>query len=230
MTRGQDEFHRGLEERCGVCRVSARRPGPAPTAEPSVAISLYACSTPGAYGGVTPASRRFPTSARRARSRWRGCRRQRGIVMTQTTTVPAARAPDDAVRLRLDPHPSRTTVLDGAWWPRSTDAVAELPLLVEAVAGLRGEITHVLLNTAEWDTPHPRRAAVGHRAVRLGWFTSQPAGLVTIMCEYGNDRFDLLVVPPDASQASADIVSTAAADATDKRRTPELLAEIEHSG
>ncbi|MFI7602423.1 DUF5994 family protein [Actinoplanes sp. NPDC049681] len=150
--------------------------------------------------------------------------------MTPTSVAPAAPPLDDAVRLRLDPHPSRTTVLDGAWWPRSTDVVAELPSLVEALAGLRGETTHVLLNTAEWDLPHPRRAAVGHRAVRLGWFTSQPAGLVTIICEYGHDRFDLLVVPPDASRASADIASTAAADATDKRHTPELLTGIEHSG
>ncbi|OJF12632.1 DUF5994 family protein [Couchioplanes caeruleus] len=150
--------------------------------------------------------------------------------MTQTTAAPAARAPDDTVRLRLDPHPSRTTVLDGAWWPRSTDAVTELPRLVRALAGLRGEITHVLLNTAEWDLPHPGRTAVDHRAVRLGWYTSQPAGLVTIMSEFGHDRFDLLVVPPDASQASADAVSAAAADATDRRHTPELLAEIEYTG
>lgn len=149
--------------------------------------------------------------------------------MTQTTVPEAARASDDAVRLRLDPHPSRTTVLDGAWWPRSRDALAELPRLIEALAGLRGGITHVLLNAAEWDLPHPQRAARGRRAVRLGWYTSQPAGLVTIMTEFGRDRFDLLVVPPDASEAWADTALTAAADATDKRRTPELLAEIEHT-
>ncbi|GLZ00691.1 DUF5994 family protein [Actinoplanes sp. NBRC 103695] len=143
--------------------------------------------------------------------------------MTDTTTM----AP---VRLRMDPEPSRTTLLDGAWWPRTTDAVAELPALLAALKDLRGEITHVLLNTAEWDLPHPRRAAAGRRAVRLGWYTSQPAGLVTIMIDFGRDRFDLLVVPPDASRASAGIALDAAADATDRRRTPELLAQIEHSG
>jgi len=136
--------------------------------------------------------------------------------------------PAEAARLRMDPHPSRTTVLDGGWWPRSTDALAELPMLVDALAGLRGEITHVLLNAAEWDLPHARRAATGGRPVRLGWYTSQPAGLVTVMSEFGRDRFDLLVVPPDASRASADTALTAAADAADKRRTPELLADIEH--
>jgi hypothetical protein len=142
--------------------------------------------------------------------------------MTQTIA-------DDAVRLRLDPIPSRTTVLDGAWWPRSTNAVAELPGLVEALAGLRGEITHVLLNAAEWDLPHPRRAEVGGRVLRLGWYASQPAGLVTIMSEFGRDRFDLLVVPPDASGASAETALTTAADATNKRHTSDLLADIDHN-
>jgi hypothetical protein len=129
----------------------------------------------------------------------------------------------------MDPQPSRATVLDGAWWPRSTNVVAELPPLIEALAGQRGQISHVLLNSVEWDLPHPRRVIVGDRAVRLGWYTSQPAGLVTIMIEFGSDRFDLLVVPPAASRASADAASSAAADADDKRHAPELLAEIEHS-
>ena len=151
--------------------------------------------------------------------------------MPRTRNAPDnAVRPDNDVRLRLDPESSRSTVLDGAWWPRSTDAVAELPALVKALAGTRGDITHVLLNSAEWDQPHPRRSGVGRRALRLGWFASQPAGLITLMSDFGNDRFDLLVVPPDASPASADTSLTAAADATDKRHAPELLAEIRRNG
>ncbi|MEV6633672.1 DUF5994 family protein [Actinoplanes sp. NPDC051470] len=142
--------------------------------------------------------------------------------MTETTMTRVPQTPDQGVRLRLDPKPSRTTVLDGAWWPRSTDAVAELPALLEGLHDLRGEITHVLFNTTEWDQPHPRRAASGRRVVRLGWFTSQPPGLVTLISGSG-DRFDLLVVPPATTPASAERVMAAAADAADKRRTPELL-------
>jgi Family of unknown function (DUF5994) len=134
----------------------------------------------------------------------------------------------DAVRLRLNPHPSRTTVLDGAWWPRSRNAVAELPRLVDALDGLRGEITHALLNAGEWDLPHPRRLAGGKRAVRLGWYTSQPPALLTIVSDFGRDRFDLFVVPPDANAASADTALAAAADPGDKRRAPDLLAGIEY--
>ncbi|MCO8271570.1 DUF5994 family protein [Actinoplanes sp. TRM 88003] len=150
--------------------------------------------------------------------------------MTRATMTRTPRAPDDAVRLRMDPVASRTTALDGAWWPRSTDAAAELPALVTALAGLRGEITHVLLNSAEWDEPHPRRVIAGGRAVRLGWFTSQPAGLITVMTDFGHDRFDLLVVPPDASPAWAETLLDAAADAADNRRTPELLATAGPTG
>lgn len=148
--------------------------------------------------------------------------------MAPTTLTTPARAPDETVRLQLDPHPSRTTVLDGAWWPRSTDAMTELPRLVEALAGLRGEITHVLMNSAEWDAPHPRRTAAGGRVLRLGWFTSQPSGLITIMTDFGHDRFDLFVVPPNATEASAEAALSAAADASDRRRATDLLTSIEH--
>jgi len=144
--------------------------------------------------------------------------------MSEATTTRAS----NPVRLRLDPHPARTTVLDGAWWPRTTDATAELPRLVEALGAVRGEITHVLLNTTEWDLPHPRRTAAGRHATRIGWYTSQPPGLVTVMTDFGRDRFDLLVVPPDATTESADTALTAAADPADKRHAPELLAGIEH--
>lgn len=149
--------------------------------------------------------------------------------MPRTITAPATGVSEDAARVRLDPHPSRTTVLDGAWWPRSGNAVAELEPLVRALAGLRGQITHVLLNADEWDLPHPPRAAGGRGAVRLCWYASQPAGLVTIMSEFGRDRFDLMVVPSATSQAAADTAMSAAADATDRRHAPELLAAIEHA-
>ncbi|GIE94861.1 DUF5994 family protein [Paractinoplanes rishiriensis] len=144
--------------------------------------------------------------------------------MTGTTTRPAP-APA-ALRLKLGDGPSRKAALDGAWWPRTTDAQAELPLLLQALAGLRGEITHVLLGTTEWDLPHPRRLLLGRTAPRLGWYTSQPAGLVTIMTEFGRDRFDLLVVPPDATPAAADTALAAATDAYDKTARAELADPV----
>ncbi|BEL05580.1 hypothetical protein Q0Z83_037710 [Actinoplanes sichuanensis] len=146
---------------------------------------------------------------------------------TILSTQPQTR--DDAVRLLMDPHPSRVTVLDGAWWPRSTDVTVELPRLVDALTGLRGTITHVLMSSAEWDLPHSPRVAVDDRSVRIGWYLSQPAGLVTVMTDFGNDRFDLFVVPPNSTPASADATMAAAAAATDRRRAPDLLTDIEYT-
>jgi hypothetical protein len=149
--------------------------------------------------------------------------------MAMTRKPPESSTPD-AARLRLDPIPSHNTVLDGAWWPRSTDAVAELPALLAALAGKRGEITHALLNVADWDLPHPRRMPGGKRSVRLGWYTSQPSGLLTLVCDFGRDRFDLFVVPQDASDSSAAAALDAAADADDTRRAPALLGDIKRRG
>jgi hypothetical protein len=144
-------------------------------------------------------------------------------------TVTKNRPAQATLRLKLDGGPSRKATLDGAWWPRTTNAEAELPALLEALGSDRGEITHVLLGTTEWDLPHPRRLAPGRAAARLGWYTAQPAGLVTIVTEFGGDRFDLLVVPPDATPDTADAALSAAADAGDNSRAPELLSRIERA-
>lgn len=129
------------------------------------------------------------------------------------------------VRVRLDPQASRETVLDGGWWPYSTDLMAELPPLVAALSG-RGEITHALLNSGDWDQPHERRLSAGRKGVRLGFYSSQPAGLITLMSDFGRDRFDLLVVPPSTDTAAANDAMKAAADGTDDRRAPAILADL----
>lgn len=128
-------------------------------------------------------------------------------------------------RVRLDPEPSRETILDGGWWPHSTDLMVELPQLIAALAG-RGEITHALVNSADWDLPHERRLSAGRKGVRLGFYSAQPAGLITLMSDFGRDRFDLVVVPPSTAAAAADSTMKAAATATDDRRAPALLADL----
>jgi hypothetical protein len=135
--------------------------------------------------------------------------------MTATVQAPST---SDALRLRLDPAPSGDAAVDGGWWPRSSDAVAELPALLDALAGKRGQITHALLNVGAWDLPHPSRMPTGGRhAVRLGWYTSQPAGLLTLVCEFGRERFDLVVVPWDATDEVAAAALDAAAAAAASR-------------
>ncbi|HEY9473048.1 MAG TPA: DUF5994 family protein [Mycobacteriales bacterium] len=125
-------------------------------------------------------------------------------------------------RLRLGPSTSRATLLDGGWWPRSTDPVTELPGLILAIDARGGAVSHVMLGSAGWES-RPRRMGVADRVVRLGWFTSQPVGLLTATFRNGS-RIDLLVVPPDTAQASAEAAMTLAADPGNRLHTPEILA------
>ena len=131
-----------------------------------------------------------------------------------------------APRLQLEPTSSRTTVLDGGWWPRTTDPAIELPAIIDALGPARGTVTHILLSTGDWDMPHPRRLMVGGRTVRLGWFTSQPTGLITLICDFNHDRFDLLVIPPKSASGPAAKAMRAASDTGNTRHTPDLLAAI----
>lgn len=123
--------------------------------------------------------------------------------------VAVSPTPPSTPRLRMEPTGSRRTLLDGGWWPRSADPVAELPGLVLAIDGLRGPVNRLVLSARGWDS-QPRRLQVGDRVLRLGYFTSQPTNLLTALCDNG-DRVDLLVVPCDADPGTADAALTLAA-------------------
>ncbi|MEH0981456.1 DUF5994 family protein [Micromonospora sp. CPCC 205556] len=135
------------------------------------------------------------------------------------TTVPAP-APS-APRLVLS-LPHDRAVLDGGWWPRSWDPATELPGLVLALSERHGRIRHLMLNIHTWDSP-VRRLTVGPDVVRIGWFdTLDPALLVATT---GRDvQVDLLVVPPATSGAAAEWAMATAADPTNVRRAPDILA------
>jgi hypothetical protein len=103
-------------------------------------------------------------------------------------------------RLRMEPTGSRRTLLDGGWWPRSTDPVTELPGLVLAIDALRGPVTELVLAGDGWDS-HPRRLGINGQVLRLGYFASQPTSLLTALCANGS-RVDLLVVAPNTASGA----------------------------
>ena len=122
---------------------------------------------------------------------------------------------------RLQPDRSVRTLLDGGWWPRSADPAAELPGLILALDERHGSINRIMLGMAGWDSSRPRRLRVdgpaGSRVVRLGWFASQPAGLLTATSARGQ-RTDLLTVPPDASEPDAQAAMGQAAQAGNQKK------------
>lgn len=162
-------------------------------------------------------------------------------------------SPPSRPRLLLrPPHPPGLppTPVDGAWWPRSADPVAELPGLILALqsdtshtsidahadgradrAGdlaERAPITYILLRKGDWDG-NPRRLRIGTqgdaRVVRVGWFETLPAGLLTAIWADGR-RIDLLTIPAGIHHAAACTLLEMAADVANHFRTPDFLAAL----
>ncbi|MFJ2028562.1 DUF5994 family protein [Streptosporangium sp. NPDC087985] len=124
---------------------------------------------------------------------------------TPATGVPPGSPAEtpSAVRLRLAPVRDHPGLVDGAWWPRSTDAAAELPGLIAAVDRHLGEMTlRVGLQVDAWDDI-PHRIPAPGRAVRVGWFRSMDRRLVTLSIR-GKEGITLRVIPPDATEAQAE--------------------------
>jgi len=124
--------------------------------------------------------------------------------------------------LCLEPTGADRTLLDGGWWPRSTDPVAELPGLILSIDGIRGPVTGLVLSASGW-SGHPRRLGVDDRVLRLGYFASQSPSLLTALCGYNGRRVDLLVIPPDTAAEIAEASMALAASATNVIQAQDIL-------
>jgi uncharacterized protein DUF5994 len=138
-------------------------------------------------------------------------------------------APPARPRLLLRPDQSGATLLDGGWWPWSADPAAELPGLILALDERHGHITRIMVGTAGWDASRPRRLRVdgpaGSRVVRIGWFATMPAGLLTAISGSGQ-RTDVVTIPPDTSEQDARAAMAHAADAGNRDHAPAVLAAL----
>jgi len=142
-------------------------------------------------------------------------------------------AGDTGPRLSLRPDHSGPAPLDGSWWPRSADPAAELPGLVLALDELHGRVTRLMVGTAGWDASRPRRMRVdgraGSRVVRIGWFATMPAGLLTAISAAGQ-RTDLVTVPPRTGEQEAAAAMEQAARAGNREHAPAILARLAAPG
>jgi hypothetical protein len=140
--------------------------------------------------------------------------------MQRATMIPSS--PPSQPRLVLAPVRASRAVLDGGWWPRSWDPVAELPGLVLALSSRYGRTRNVILNNDVWGSRF-RRLAVGTDVVRVGWFASLDTALLIATTDRG-DQLDLLVVPPDSTATAAEQAMTTAADPANTMHAPDILA------
>jgi hypothetical protein len=144
----------------------------------------------------------------------------------QTTASPA---PPAEPRLLMQQDRTGRGLLDGGWWPRTNDPAAELPGLIPELDERHGRIIRIMLGTGDWDATRPRLlsfpASRGRRVVKLGWFDSMPAGLLTAISASG-ERTDLVTIPPQASEEAASAAMRQAVKAGNHEHSSAILAAV----
>ncbi|MFC4471770.1 DUF5994 family protein [Streptomyces xiangluensis] len=127
-----------------------------------------------------------------------------------TTALPPPLPSHPVLRLRLAPHGGMPRPIDGAWWPRSYDLLAELPRLLAGLPRAWGHISSVTVNGAVWSAT-PGRMLVVNQVVRLRRTLAASAQHTVVLIAPGRGRWDLLVVPPETTEEAAEPLMAAAA-------------------
>lgn len=104
-------------------------------------------------------------------------------------------------RLQLKPYRSASEHVDGAWWPRSTRLVDELPGLVASVSERLGRVVVVGYHRHGWDETPPQAQIAGETIELLGFSSEEPASVMLI----GEDghHLSLHIIRPDTRQEDA---------------------------
>jgi hypothetical protein len=132
--------------------------------------------------------------------------------------APSVGTSDGSARLSLKPKGRVRGALDGAWWPRSTDPAIELTALLEA---LGVPVRRIALNMTGWDNT-PRRILRGSGGkVAVDWFRISSVSLVRIVGT-NDQRIDLLLIPVDTEEVTAERALTMAAESHD----PHIAAPV----
>ncbi|ONI81516.1 hypothetical protein ALI144C_19555 [Actinosynnema sp. ALI-1.44] len=105
------------------------------------------------------------------------------------------------LRLTLKPPSSPAGAVDGGWWPRSMDPLAEFPAMIAGVTDQVGPVSKVAYNMEAWGDA-PRRIVIDGEVVRLEGVSSLDPHTVFVS-GHSWRRKTLLVVPPDASENTA---------------------------
>jgi Family of unknown function (DUF5994) len=150
-----------------------------------------------------------------------------------TRTRPVQALPErvdaGAVRLALIEPPAPRTTLDGAWWPRTSDLTEELPPLITELHRRGIRVTRAVYNPDSW-APAARRLQADGRIIQLGWFRHIDRQLLNMTGDATRGRLDLLVVPPDASEAAAEGAFSAATDRANRDEPTAVLDEVTAAG
>jgi len=126
------------------------------------------------------------------------------------------------LRLKIKPSTAARGIIDGAWWPRSTDPAAEFPALVMALSSWVGPARHMAYHPDDW-APATSTLIVENWAVHLeGSQAVQPNTVVVTGPNLKQLR--LLVVPPATPGGVARAVLRSASRSDTVATVGEILA------
>jgi hypothetical protein len=125
------------------------------------------------------------------------------------------------VRLRMKPNIADRGYVDGAWWPRSSDPMAEFPGLVLAMSSWVGPVGRVAYNTDDWQRPGAKLTVEGWVVKLIGSRAMDPNTVV--VTGPNQRRMSLLVVPPGTPGGVARAVLQSAAEADNVASVEEIL-------
>jgi RNA polymerase primary sigma factor len=108
-----------------------------------------------------------------------------------------------SARLSLTPSSSAKGVVDGVWWPRSTDPIVELVALSEALGVRRAPVRRIALARPGWDSAPCRVRLASGRRVAVDWLQNSSVYVVRIL-DTDDQPIDLLLIPGDIAPAIAD--------------------------
>lgn len=149
-----------------------------------------------------------------------------------TPPVDAAVVPEAATgraRLSVTTDLRRRGPVDGAWWPRSHDAAAELPALITTLGDRLGHtVQRAGLSVDTWHNI-PRKIAIAGRVVKVGWFHAIDPAIISLTLT-GAEPITLLVIPPDTAGASAAEALTLAASDQGRTLRPVDILTAAHPG
>ncbi|MFC8997640.1 DUF5994 family protein [Streptomyces rochei] len=98
------------------------------------------------------------------------------------------------------------------WWPYSRDLLTRLPKLLAALPSAWGDITGVTVDATAWSAA-PGRMAVANQVVRLHKAPASPhAPDRVVLLSPGLGRWDLQVIPPEATKEAAALLTATALD------------------
>jgi hypothetical protein len=114
-----------------------------------------------------------------------------------TTGLPPARVSFDSALIRHG-------AVAGGWWPRSRNALTELPALIAALDARPGvRVQRLAVHRDEWDEIPQHLTADGSHFVRVNWLATIPRHTVSVATTGAREPIALLVVPPDTPTETA---------------------------